>query len=185
MSETLGGQRDNPWGSEERHKSLHKCFNYSIERFDESLKMLLPAITILHSPFPSEAAEKIFSLQESGQLITLYNKSLLSRMEGDEYGSFNDKFWLYSLHLALRNYLEDNYKDLILKIETKSVTYFCNYYHHLVNNTYSAWGKEDHKDFIRQFVQMTKSDYNDYDRAIEFAAKPANGYRNSSNVYTK
>jgi hypothetical protein len=32
---------------------------------------------------------------------------------------------------------------------------------------------------------MTKSDYNDYDRAIEFAAKPANGYRNSSNVYTK
>ena len=29
--------------------------------------------------------------------------------------------------------------------------------------------KSNHKDFIRQFVQMTKSENNDYDRAIEFA----------------
>ena len=170
MSETLGKQRDNPLSSEERHENLYKCFNYSIERLDESLKMLLPKTTILHSPFPSEAVEKIFGIQESrGLLVALYNKSLLSRMEGDEYGSFNDKFWLYSLHSALRNYLEDKYKDLILKIETESLAYFYNYYYNLVKSTYDAWRKDDHKDFIRQFVQMTKSENNDYDRAIEFA----------------
>ena len=143
MSETLGKQRDNPLSSEERHENLYKCFNYSIERLDESLKMLLPKTTILHSPFPSEAVEKIFGIQESrGLLVALYNKSLLSRMEGDEYGSFNDKFWLYSLHSALRNYLEDKYKDLILKIETESLAYFYNYYYNLVKSPYDAWGKE-------------------------------------------
>ncbi len=172
MSETLGQQRDNPWGKEERHENLHKCFNYSIEKLDKNLQYLLPALTIFHSPFPSEAVEKIFGILEAGELLVeLYNKSLLSRMETDDesrpFSSSN--FWLYSMHLALRNYLEDKYKNIILNKETESIPYFCNYYYDLVTKTYDAWGKDDHKDLIRQFVQMTKSENNDYDRAIVFA----------------
>ena len=155
----------------DRLQSLHNCFNYSIEKLDKYLQMLLPSLTILKSPFPSEGVEKIFGIQQSERhLVRLYNKSLLNRIEEDEYGtSFNHKFWLYSIHPALRNYLEDIYQDFIKNKESEHISYFCNYYYNLISDIYNSWGKDDHTNFFRLFNQITKSEISDFDKSIEFA----------------
>ena len=179
ISQTLGIERENPFESEERLQTLHRSFQYSIDKLDLALKNLLPALTIFHSPFQSEAVDRIFTEQKEhaltnikkykDPLLKLYNKSLLSRIEEDEYGFFiSDKFWLYSIHLALRNYLEDKYNDFIKNIEKKNMLYFCSYYYLLIREIYNAWGKDDHKNFIHLFKQITKSEISDFDRAIEF-----------------
>ena len=33
------------------------------------------------------------------------------RIEADQYGQLDDRFWLYTVHPALRNYLEERYSD--------------------------------------------------------------------------
>ena len=47
---------------------------------------------------------------------------------------------------------------------------FCNYYNSLIQDTYDAWGTENHTNFMRRFDLMTISEgKNDFDKAIEFA----------------
>jgi tetratricopeptide (TPR) repeat protein len=180
ISQTLGIERENPFEPEERLQTLHRSFQYSIDKLDLALKNLLPALTIFHSPFLSEAVDRIFIMEQKEHtqnnekkhidpLLKLYNKSLLSRIEEDESGSFiNDKFWLYSIHPALRNYLEDKYNNFIKNIEKKYTLHFCYYYYLLIIEIYNAWGKDDHKNFMHLFKQITKSEISDFDRVIEF-----------------
>jgi tetratricopeptide (TPR) repeat protein len=178
--QTLGIERENPFEPEERLQTLHRSFQYSIDKLDLAIKNLLPAVTILHSPFLSEAVDRIFTMKQKEHaqnnekkykdpLLKLYSKSLLERIEEDESGSLiNDKFWLYSIHPALRNFLEDKYNNYIKNIEKKYILFFCYYYYNLIIEIYNAWGKDDHKNFIHIFKQITKSEISDFDRSIEF-----------------
>ena len=87
--------------------------NIQLINSDPNIQKLLPLLTIFHSPFPSDVIEKVFNKETKEKifLLELYNKSLLIRIEADQYGPISDDgFWLYSLHPALRNYLEDKYK---------------------------------------------------------------------------
>jgi tetratricopeptide (TPR) repeat protein len=170
ISQTLGKERKNPVESVERLRSLNSSFKFSIDKLAHYNKELLPALTIFHSAFPSNAIEKIFGLQNKDVLRELYDKSLLTRIEADQYGPISDdRFWLYSLHPALRNYLEDKYKNDIVNIHRERIPFFCKYYKELLEETYYAWGTADHRNFIRRFELMAKSDDNDFDRAIKFA----------------
>ena len=173
MLNSIGHNIPLPGQTVHRLKSLHNCFDYSIKNLDQNLQLLLPILTCLHSPFLSDVTEKIFDFKEQKEDTAaniLYNKSLLSRIEEDEDGQFtNDKFWIYSIHPAFRSYLDYKYKDYIKKVEGKCIPYFCNYYNVLIINIYNSWGKYDHKNYIRLFKQITKSEISDFDRAIEFA----------------
>jgi tetratricopeptide (TPR) repeat protein len=170
ISQTLGKERKNPVESEERLRSLNNSFKFSIDKLAHYNKELLPALTIFHSAFPSNAIEKIFGLQNKDVLRELYDKSLLTRIEADQYGPISDdRFWLYSLHPALRNYLEDKYKDDIVNIHRERIPFFCKYYKELLQETYDAWGTSNHRNFIRRFELMAKSNDNDFNRAIKFA----------------
>ena len=169
---TLGKEREDLAASEERLQSLQNCFDYSIDKLNSTIQNLLPLLTIFHSPFPADILEKVFQKEPKDKflLLELYNKSLLSRIERDKEGSFtSDKFWLYTIHPALSNYLKNKYKLYITKFESELIPYFCSYYGRLLNETYYAWGKECHLDFLRQFEIISKVDDNDFDRAIEFA----------------
>ena len=46
--------------SEERLKSLHNSFSYSINSLSPEQKRLLPLLTVFLSPFPAEAVKMIF-----------------------------------------------------------------------------------------------------------------------------
>jgi hypothetical protein len=48
ISQTLGIERENPFESEERLQTLHRSFQYSIDKLDLALKNLLSALTIFH-----------------------------------------------------------------------------------------------------------------------------------------
>jgi tetratricopeptide (TPR) repeat protein len=184
ISQTLGIERENPFEPEIRLQTLHRSFQYSIDKLDPALKNLLPSLTILFSPFLSEAVNRIFIREQKKEyaqnsekkykdpLLKLYSKSLLERMEEDEFGSFiNDKFWLYSIHPALRTYLEHKYNNFIKNIEKEYILDFCYYFYYLIIEIYNALGKDDHKNFIHIFKQITKSEISDFDRSIDFFKK--------------
>jgi tetratricopeptide (TPR) repeat protein len=169
---TLGKEREDPFASEERLQSLQNCFDYSIDKLESNIQKLLPLLTIFHSPFLADVVEKIFvkETKDNLLLLELYNKNLLSRIERDKDGSFaSNKFWLYTIHPALSNYLKDKYKSYISKNESELIPHFCNYYCCILNETYYAWGKECHHDFMRRYAIISKVDDNDFNRSIEFA----------------
>ena len=110
LSESLGAARVDRTASEERFKSLEACFGYTINKLDKALKELLPKLSLFKSPFPISAATEIFSVQK-GDIINLYNRSLLTRIESENPG-----YLLYYIHPALRNYLQ-NKSDKNLEFE--------------------------------------------------------------------
>ena len=170
--ETLGKDRIDISASEERLQSIHNCFDYSINKLNSNLQKLLPLLTFFHSPFPADVITDVFhrETKDKSLLLELYNKSFLSRIEGDNDGYFNsDKFWLYTIHPALSNFLQEKYKEYIAKIKPEVIPNFCNYYCSRLNTIYNEWGKECHLDFLRRFEIISKVDDNDFDRAIEFS----------------
>ena len=144
--------------SEKRFKTLEACFSYTINKLDKPLRELLPKLTLFKSPFPISAAVEIFGVQK-GDITNLYNRSLLNRIES-EYPDY----LLYSIHPALRSYLE-NISDKNLESEYGEA--FSRYYWTFLSDTYNEWGKENHIPSIARFNIIAESEYSDFDRAIE------------------
>ena len=146
--------------SEERFKSLEACFGYTLNKLDNTLRELLPKLTLFKSPFPISAVVDIFAAKK-GDIVNLYNRSLLTRIEAE-----NPDYLLYYIHAALRIYLQ-NISDKDLGSEYGEA--FSIYYLKFLWDIYSEWGKENHLPSIARFNIIAESEYSDFDRAIELA----------------
>ena len=75
-------------------------------------------------------------LYKKGDILNLYNRSLLTRI-----GSENPDYLLYYIQPALRSYLQ-NISDKNLEFQYGEA--FSEYYQNLLYDTYHEWGREDH-----------------------------------------
>ena len=97
ISNTLGVKEINRNEPIKRLQSLNDCFSYTINRFDSDLRELLPKLTLFKSPFPISATVEIFNGLNRQHIINLYNRSLLLRIESDEFFGkiLEPEYWLY------------------------------------------------------------------------------------------
>jgi tetratricopeptide (TPR) repeat protein len=173
MLQHMGVGVVNPKEESERLRSLESCFEYSFNRLPQTSRDLLPKLTLFNSPFPAEAIETIFGFEEFEILLDLYNRSLLRRIEFDEYENDVDTIYhLYYFHLAIRNYLEykvvgqGNKQDL----QERYGEEFSLYYGKLLDETIKAIGTKDHVLALERFnVILLQDKDNDFDKAIRLA----------------
>ena len=167
------GDKVNRDESNKRLQSLKASFDYTINKLDTDLKDLLQKLAFLKSPFPISAAEEIFGAKKV-DVINLYNRSLLTRVESDyAYGKIKEpQYWLYKFHPAIRNYVEDEitqrgYTNLYNMLEREHGEIFADFYFHLLDNTF-AIEKEDKEvpDKIRRFNIIFEGENNDFERAL-------------------
>jgi len=97
---------ENPRSSESRLKSLNACFDYSLNYLEQKFKTILFDLSRFQSPTSIKFLEKIFDISAE-DLEILYEHSLLQRIEEDEFGTIPYDYWLYDIHPAERNYLEE------------------------------------------------------------------------------
>src|SRR5689334_19670993 len=118
ISNNLGMKEVNWASPEERFRSLESCFGYTINKLDHFLRDLLSKLTIFRSPFPISAPVQILGINKSN-IIYLYNRSLLTRIESDQlYGRIDDPdYLLYTIHPALRNYVQNLADEAHLNLE--------------------------------------------------------------------
>ena len=169
MLKNLGLGVVNPEEESERLRTLEACFQYSINNLDETLKQLLPKLTLFKSPFPITAASEIFKVDKAN-IINLYNRSLLTRIESDViYGKMEDpEYLLYNIHPALQNYLQ----KMLDKVGARNLEFeygekYSNYYYNLVWGTYNAIGKkkDEHLQSLARFNIIFQGETNDFYRA--------------------
>jgi hypothetical protein len=171
MLKSLGLGVVNPEEEYERLRTLEACFQYSMNNLDETLKQLLPKLTLFKSPFPISATSEIFEVDKTN-IINLYNRSLLTRIEYDEiYGRIEDpEYLLYNIHPALGNYLQNISDKSGHNLEFEYGEKYSSYYYNLVWDTYNAIGKEDkHLQSLACFNIIFQGETNDFDRAVEIA----------------
>jgi tetratricopeptide (TPR) repeat protein len=133
-------------------------------------------LTLFKSPFPIYVAKEVFS-EDIKYIVNLYNKSLLMEIKSEtSFGKIkNPDYWLYSIHPAIRNYLEKTIQKTIGKtindLEEEYAHNFCKYYHSMLWGTYKSIGKDDHRSSIARFnlIYNKGSKNNDFDRIIKFA----------------
>ena len=111
MLEELGLGADNPKEETERLRSLESCFEYSFSTLPQTHRDLLPKLTLFNSPFPADALKKIFGIEEPEILLDVYDRSIIRRIEFDEYDADSDDdiatgFHSYYFDPAIKNYLQ-------------------------------------------------------------------------------
>jgi len=176
MADTLGLGIVNPNESRKRFRSLEACFDYTINRLPGSIKNLLYNLTLFKSPFPIDVAKVVLN-QYTRSIIELHNRSLLLQIKSEtSFGHIsNPEYWLYSIHPAIRNYLENTMQKAIGKItddfEKEYGRNFYKYYNSILRETYDSIGKDVHRSSMARFnlVYNQGSENNDFDRAITFA----------------
>jgi tetratricopeptide (TPR) repeat protein len=176
LADTLGLGIVNTNEPDKRFRSLEACFDYTIKRLPEEIKKLLYSLTIFKSPFPMDVAEKVFN-KDINFIIELYNRSLLLEIKSEtSFGEISSpKYWLYSIHPAIRNYLEKTIEKAIGKtiydLKVEYGAYFYTYNYDILFDVYNSMGKDVHRSSMAKFNliynQGTKD--NDFDRAIKFA----------------
>jgi tetratricopeptide (TPR) repeat protein len=162
--------RDEP---NKRLNSLYASFEYTIEKLDDDLKKLLSKLVLFKSPFPISAAVEILGAKK-GDIISLYNRSLLIRITTDDYyGEIEDmEYWLYNFHPATRNYLQDVKGIDSSNLRTEFGQKFYKYYFNLLYDTEHSIGKEKvHRQTFARFNLIFNQDVsiNDFSRAIMLA----------------
>jgi tetratricopeptide (TPR) repeat protein len=174
MYANLGFDIVNPRQDEERLKSLELCFEYSLRSLGSVLKDLLYKLFIMFkSPFTLNAAVKILGINEK-TLISLYNHSMLERIESDGYGIFDLDFYLYRIQPMLGNYLERkintlNEFDDIERIYAKP---FCEYYQSFLLNFAESMNKGQANFLdVRHFNIVIEEENNDFVRIIYLTEK--------------
>ena len=167
MAKNIDVKTTNPWEPEERLKSLKASFDYSLIQVENKVRNLLPKMSIFKSPFPISAVSSIFGM-EKVDVINLYNRSWLTRIDSDEYGKLEQEAWLYKFHPAVKNYLEDELKkndgiDLEYEYGDKFSRY---YYTRLSETNNSLKENAGNSSYIRQFNIIMEGTCNDFDRSI-------------------
>ena len=104
MLKNLGLGIVNPEEEYERLRTLEACFRYSTNNLDESLKQLLPKLTLFNSPFPISAPSNIFDVDKDN-VINLYNRSLLTRIEFRDYNLNDPEYLLYKYLFSMDHVL--------------------------------------------------------------------------------
>ena len=158
---------------EKRLRTLNACFDYTVSKLDANLQDILQKITLFKSPFPIAAGEEIFVAKKE-DIINLYNRSLLTRIEShDIYGRIeNPEYFLYKFHIVTRNYLENKIKERgNSDFDGKKRKYnkkFANFYFHLANDTFNAIENEDEDrtDKISRFNIIIEVQDNDFERSL-------------------
>jgi tetratricopeptide (TPR) repeat protein len=157
-----------------RLQSLKASFDYTVSKLDSNLKDLLQKLTFFNSPFPLHAPEGIF-LAKRKDVINLYNRSLLIRIESDDiYGKIEDpEYLLYKFHPATRNYVEIminqgvGYNNFYNILAREYGEIFADFYCSFLDNTFTIEkeGKEK-PDKIRRFNIIFERENNDFERAL-------------------
>ena len=178
MADTLGLGIVNIDEPEKRLRSLEVCFDYTIKKLSDKIKNLLYYLTLFKSPFPIYVAKEVFN-DEIKSISDLYKRSLLLEIKSENsFGEItNPDYWLYSIHPAIRNYLEKTIEDAIGKscynLEEEYGARFYSYYNNILYNTFNSIGKEKnvHRSSIARFnlIFNQGSKNNDFDRSIKFA----------------
>jgi len=116
MVDTSGIGKINIDEPEKRFQSLEACFDYTISKLPDNIKKLLYCLTIFKSPFPIDVSRHIFN-EDVNSIVELYNKSLILEIKSEtNFGDINiPKYWLYSIHPAIINYLEKTIEKAIGK----------------------------------------------------------------------
>jgi excinuclease UvrABC ATPase subunit len=127
ISKSLGTGLVDRTASEQRFKTLEACFGYTLNKLDNTIRELLPKLTLFKSPFPICAALEIFGAQK-GDIINLLNRSLLTRIDSE-----NPDYLLYYIHPAL------SISDKNLEFEYGEA--FSRYYLNFLRDTYSELRK--------------------------------------------
>jgi tetratricopeptide (TPR) repeat protein len=147
-------------------KFLEGTFYYLINKLEYKNRELLYYLTLCKSPFPDSVASEIFAFDKK-DVVSLFEKGLLERIESDEYGEIEDfNYWLYNFHPAMRDYLENFIQGISLDIAKRYGEEFSYYYYRLVYATYRALGKENHVPMVARFSIMYQGENNDFDRSI-------------------
>ncbi len=180
MSKSLG-DRINVDEPNARQQSLKASFDYTLSKLNNNLKDLLQKLTFFKSPFPLYAAEEIFDAKKR-DIINLYNRSLLSRIESDDiYGKMNEPdYFLYTFHPAIRDHLENEISQKIEagkfydNLETMYGQRFVNVYFGLLNDTFRAIENRDTdlSDKIIRFNVIVKGENNDFERSVGLTNEP-------------
>ena len=166
MSAHLGLNVYNPRGKQERFRSLNSCFEYSINQIEQDLRKLLYDLVLLNSPFSLSASE-IFGA-EKHNILDLFNRSLLQRIDHNEYGQIREQeYWLYIFHPSMRNYLNDQKRKNIHDLEIEYGSAFSEYYLRLLYDTYDSIGKENHLLALARFNIIYRGKDNDFERVME------------------
>ena len=142
-------------------QSLSAAYNRCIiqiplNNLDQNLKELLPKLTIFKSPFPSSAPAEIFGANKK-DIIKLYNRSLLTRINPIEDVHIDEEDLLYTFHPAIRNFLEDITSRTFLTLEKAYAEKFSEYYLKFLIGTYNALGTEDYVLFLKRFNIMREA----------------------------
>ena len=93
-------------------------------------------------------------------------RSLLTVINSDKYGDFEEEFWLYSFHPSIREYLEKKANTEGLSLDSNYDGRFCDYYLGFITDCYQSIGKETYFSFIRCFNIITQSKNNDIHKVI-------------------
>ena len=167
MAKNIDVKTTNPWEPEERLKSLKASFDYSMTQLENKLRKLLPKMTIFKSPFPISAISSVLST-EKVDVMSLYNRSWLTRIDSDEYGKLEQENWLYKFHPAVKNYLEDELKKIDgIDLEHEYGDKFSRYYYNRLSETYDSLSRETtNSPYVRHFNIIVEGTYNDFDRSI-------------------
>src|SRR6185437_10845653 len=111
-------------------------------------------------------------------IIYLYNRSLLTRIESDQlYGRIDDPdYLLYTIHPALRNYVQNLANEAGLNLEHEYGEKFSEYYYNLLESTYYSIGKESHVPSLARFNIISQGKDNDFEKAIQLATNKQSAY---------
>jgi tetratricopeptide (TPR) repeat protein len=177
MANTLGLGIINPDEPEQRLRSLEACFDYTISKLPDNIEKLLYLLTLFKSPLPIDVAKDVFN-EEIKSVIELNKRSLIYEIKSEtSFGEIkNPEYWLYSIHPAIRNYLEKTIEKTIKKnifdLEKEYRINFCKCYYHLLHNIKNSLGKENiHRQSLARFNLIFNQglENNDFDQAIKFA----------------
>ncbi len=173
MIDTSGIGKINIDEPEKRFQSLEACFDYTLKKLSDKIKNMLYCLTLFKSPFPISVAKDIFN-DEIKSITELYNRSLVLQIKSEtSFGEIgNPKFWLYSIHPAIRNYLEKTIDKAIGKsnhdLKKEHGANFYAYYYDILLKIYNSIGKENRRDSLAQFNIISQGKDNDFERSIIF-----------------
>jgi tetratricopeptide (TPR) repeat protein len=154
----------------QRLSSLKVCFEYSFNNLDKDQQELLSNLTLFESPFPSSAIEKIFGVEKKILLLELYDRSMIKRIDSDEYVKFESEYWLYHFHPMIGEYLQDKLGEEGKRdLEEKYGEQFPLYYYRLLKETYNAIGTKEHVLSLERFNVIWQGKDNDFDKSMRLA----------------
>ncbi len=191
MADTLGIGIVNPDEPKKRLQSIENSFDYTISNLPDDIKKLLYYLTLFKSPFPIDVAKEIFNMDVKN-LLNLHNRSLVFEIKSEtSFGEItNPDYWLYSLHPAIRNHLENTMEKVMGKscrdLKKMFGQKFSRYYRNLIFEIHNFRDKANRQSLFRCFDLISEGEENDFEYTIKIYEKEkekAQLYGNLADIY--